>query len=46
MTAQQIYQISVWFALGIKRRPDFEGLVVTREYYGVFSSDCLVSVFC
>ena len=45
MAAQQIYQISVWFALKIKRRSDYKGLVVMHEYYGGFSSDGLVGVF-
>jgi hypothetical protein len=44
MAAQQIYQIRVWFALRIKRRSDYEGLVVRREYYSGFTGDGLVDV--
>jgi hypothetical protein len=44
MAAQKIYQISVWFALRIKRRSDYEGLVVMRENYGGSSSDGFVAV--
>jgi hypothetical protein len=42
MAAQQIDQISVQFAVRIKTLPDYEGLVVTREYYRGFSCDGLV----
>ena len=42
MAAQQVDQISVWSALRIKRRSDFEGHVVTSRYYYGFSSDGLV----
>jgi len=44
MAAQQVDQISVSFVLRIKRRSDFEGLVVTSEFYDGFSSDGLVGV--
>lgn len=42
MAAEQIGQICVRFAVRIKTRPDYEGLIVTREQYCGFSCDGLV----